>query len=216
MLAEGRRPGRLVEVGRSGEARRELAERLVLTAPIVAHGVAVLAVPFRPQRREVPDLVAAFADVPRLRDQLHLTDDRVLLDHVEERGEPVDVVQRARERGGEVEAETVDVHLEHPVPQAVHHAAAARGDAACSSVFPRARVVDVVAPVALGEPVVGLVVDAFERQHRPETVALGGVVVDDVEDHFDPGLVQRLHHLLELLHLLAEVPEAAYSLCGAR
>ena len=34
-------------------------------------------------------------------------------------------------------------------------------------------------------------------------VALGRVVVDDVQDHLDPGLVEDLHHLLELAHLLA-------------
>src|SRR3712207_7286656 len=43
-----------------------------LAPPEVADGVAVLAVPLRPQCREVPDLVAALADVPRLGDQLHL------------------------------------------------------------------------------------------------------------------------------------------------
>ena len=37
-------------------------------------------------------------------------------------------------------------------------------------------------------------------------IALGGVVVDDVEDDFDALLVQRLHHLLELLHLLPGLP----------
>ena len=36
-----------------------------------------------------------------------------------------------------------------------------------------------------------------------ELVALRGVVVDHVEDHLDVRLVQRLHHRLELLHLLA-------------
>ena len=34
-------------------------------------------------------------------------------------------------------------------------------------------------------------------------VALGRVVVDDVEDHLDARLVQRLHHQLEVGHLLA-------------
>ena len=29
-------------------------------------------------------------------------------------------------------------------------------------------------------------------------VALAGVVVDDIENHLDPGRVQRLHHALEL------------------
>ncbi len=37
-------------------------------------------------------------------------------------------------------------------------------------------------------------------------VALGGVVVDDVEDDLDPGGVQRLDHPLELEHLLAARP----------
>ena len=34
-------------------------------------------------------------------------------------------------------------------------------------------------------------------------IALGGVVVDHVENHLDAGLVHRLHEVLELLHLLA-------------
>ena len=34
----------------------------------------------------------------------------------------------------------------------------------------------------------------------PELVALGGVVVDHVEDHLDARLVQRLDRLLELDH----------------
>ena len=34
-------------------------------------------------------------------------------------------------------------------------------------------------------------------------VALGGVVVDDVEDHLDAGAVKRLDHPLEFAHLLA-------------
>ena len=37
----------------------------------------------------------------------------------------------------------------------------------------------------------------------PDVIALGRVVVDDVEDHLDAGLVQRLDHLLEVLHLLS-------------
>ncbi len=64
-----------------------------------------------------------------------------------------------------------------------------------------ARVVHVVAPVVGAQPVVRRVVDAAEAQRRAELVALGGVVVDDVEDHLDPGRVQRLHHRLELVHL---------------
>ena len=54
------------------------------------------------------------------------------------------------------------------------------------------------------QPVVERVVDAAQRQRRTELVALAGVVVDDVEDHLEPGPVQGPDHRLELAHLLAE------------
>ena len=44
-----------------------------------------------------------------------------------------------------------------------------------------------------------------EAQRRAERAALGGVVVDHVEDHLEPGGVQRLDHRLELVDLLAAV-----------
>ena len=54
-------------------------------------------------------------------------------------------------------------------------------------------------------------------EHRPEVVALGGVVVDDVEDHLDAGAVQRLDHPLELAHLLAARRRSPRtSACGAK
>ena len=74
----------LVEVARAGQPLGELAD-VRLAAPEVAHRVAVDAVPLRPQDREVADLVAARADVPRLGDQLDLREHRVLMDDVEER-----------------------------------------------------------------------------------------------------------------------------------
>jgi hypothetical protein len=40
------------------------------------------------------------------------------MDHLEERRQPAHVVQLARERRREIEAEAVDVHLLHPVAQA--------------------------------------------------------------------------------------------------
>ena len=41
-------------------------------------------------------------------------------------------------------------------------------------------------------------------QRRPELVALGGVVVDHVEDHLDARRVQRLDRLLELDHRILD------------
>ena len=51
-----------------------------------------------------------------------------------------------------------------------------------------------------GELVVAPVVDALERQRRPEVVALRRVVVDHVEDDLDPGVVQRPDRGLEARH----------------
>ena len=68
---------------------------------------------------------------------------------------------------------------------------------------PGAGGVVVVAGVLVDEPVVGGVVDALEAQRGAELVALGGVVVDDVQDDFQPGAVQGVHHRAELGHLAA-------------
>ncbi len=201
----GPAPRVLVEVRRTGQPRCELAEGRRLAAPEVAHRVAVLAVPLRPLRREVADLIAARPHVPGLRDQLHLRDHRVLLHQLEEGGEAVHLVELAREGRRQVEAEPVHVHLEHPVPQRIHDELQ-RVRIADVQAVAGARVVGVVPLVVILEPVVRLVVDAAHRQGRTEMAALGGVVVDHVEDHLDAGRVQGLDHRLELLHLLAALP----------
>ena len=110
----------LVEVAAAGQPRGELGGGAAVALPEAADAVAVLAVPLGPEHREVADLVAARAEVPRLGDQLDLREDRVLVDDVEERAQPVDLVQLAGQRAGQVEAEAVDVHLGDPVAQAVH------------------------------------------------------------------------------------------------
>ena len=68
--------------------------------------------------------------------------------------------------------------------------------------------VEVVGAIVGDQAVIGGVVDALEAQARAQVVALGGVVVHDVEDDLDAGLVQPAHHGLELGDLGAE-PRAA-------
>ena len=109
-----------VQIARAGDPVRELADQPALAFPDRAHDVAVLAVPLGPAHGEVADLIAALAQVPGLCDQLHLRQHRVLVNDVEECPEPIHLVQLARQRRREVEAKTVDVHVEHPVTQAVH------------------------------------------------------------------------------------------------
>ena len=202
----GHRPpgGVLVEIGRAGQPRSELVEGGGLAAPVVAHGVAVLAVPFRPLRREAADLVTAGPDVPRLGDELDLTDRRILLDEFEERRQFVDVVELPGQCGSQVETEPVDVHLGHPVPQRIHDELQRMRVTDVEAVAGPG-VVHVVALVVVDKAVVGGIVDAPHRQRRTQVVALGGVVVDHVEDDLDAGFVQGAHHRLELLHLPAGV-----------
>lgn len=70
---------------------------------------------------------------------------------------------------------------------------------------PAAGVVGVPARVRL-HPVVAPVVDALQGQRRPQLAGLRRVVVDDVEDHLDPGRVQGPHHPFELADLLSLRP----------
>ena len=106
------------------------------------------------------------------------------MDDVEEGAQLVDLEQLAGQRAGQIEAEAVDVHLGDPVAQAVHDELQ---DARVRHVerVAAAGEVHVVARVFGRQAVVGGVVDAAERERRAQLVALGGVVVDHVEDHLD-------------------------------
>ena len=102
----------------------------------------------------------------------------------------------APERGGEVEAEAVDVHLLDPVAQRIgdqlQHARVGHVDGVAA-----ARVIDIEARIVRPETIVGRVVDAAERQRRAEVVALRGVIVDHVQEDLDAGVVEALDHGFE-------------------
>jgi hypothetical protein len=75
----------------------------------------------------------------------------------------------------------------------------------CIEAVPGAAEVHVVPRVVLPQPVIRGIVDPAEAQRRPRLGALGGVVVHHVEDHLDPGRMQRFHHRLEFADLPAIV-----------
>ncbi len=192
----------LVEVARPRQPVAHLGQARPLAPPEIPHRVPVLPVPFRPQHREVAHLVAALAQVPRLGDELDRGHHRVLVDEVEERAQAVGGVHAPGQGRRQVEPEAVDVHVGDPVAQAVEDEVEDFGVAGVEGVA-AAGEVDVAALVAGGQPVVGGVVDPPQAEGGAELVALGGVVVDDVEDHLDARRVQGQHHRLELPHLLA-------------
>ena len=194
-------PAPVEDVAGAEEVAGEVVDGAVVALDVGADVVAEAAVPLGPAGREVSDLVAPLPEVPALGDRLDLGEHRVLGDGVEERAVEVDGVAVAGQRHREVEAEAVDVAVLDPVAQRVHHhlhharVAGVDGVAGAGGVEIVARIV--------GQHVVAGVVEAAERQGRPELVALGGVVVDDVEDHLDAGLVHPLHHVLELGDVVA-------------
>ena len=100
--------------------RPAISARVHLGPAEVTHAVPVFAVPLGPHNGELAHLVAAFAHVPRLGDQLDFGQRGVLVDGVEERAEAADVVELAGKRGCQVETEAVHVHLRAPVPQRIH------------------------------------------------------------------------------------------------
>ena len=186
-----------VQVARSAQPGGEFRDGVPVAAPELADRVAVFAVPFGPEHRKVADLVAAFAQVPRLGDQLDLREHRVLVNDVEERRQLVDLVQLASQGAGQIEAEPVDVHFEHPVPQAVHDQLQHTRIEHVQRVA-AAGVVPVVPRLFGHQPVVGGIVDPSQRQRRPEMVPFSGVVVNDVQDHLEPRFVQGADHAFEL------------------
>jgi len=142
------------------------------------------------------DLIAAVPGVPWLGDQLDGRQHGVLGDGIQEAGVLVVGAGDAGQGGGEVEAEAVDTHFLDPVAQAVHDHAQHIGVAQLERVAGACEVV-VIALLTLHQVVVGAVVDAPEAQRRPQVVALGGMVVDDVQDDLDGGVVHLLDKHLE-------------------
>ncbi len=178
---------------------RQLAELPLVAAPVGPHRVAEPVVPFRPARRKAAHLIAPRADVPGLGDQLDAGEHRILPAAVEEAAALVEAMRLAAEDGREIEAESVDPHFRGPVAQAVHHHLQ---DARIGEIegIAGSGIVYVVARIVRPQPVVAGIVDALEGKRRPQLVALGGMVVDDVQDHLDAGVVEARHHFLELVH----------------
>src|SRR5699024_727016 len=161
-LGQARRVLAGEHVGGAGQARGEVADpadpRLpgalaggAVGQPESAHVVAEGVVPLGEGGGEVPRLPAAGAHVPRLGDELHVPQHGVGDDRAQQRVVGAEAAVVAAERGGEVEAEPVHVHLLHPVAQGgedqVHrvHGAGVEGAAGSGDVLGDA----VVGPVVL-------------------------------------------------------------------
>ena len=58
----------LIQIGAPGEPIAHLPKAALVAFPKTANGVAIFPIPFRPKHREIPNLIAALAHVPRFGD----------------------------------------------------------------------------------------------------------------------------------------------------
>src|SRR4029078_12214319 len=96
-----------IEIGASSESIRHLTDAAFIALPKTADRVAVFAVPLRPGRGKVSHLIAAFPDIPRFCDQLHLRQHRVLLNYLEKWMQRIESRMIARQLGCEIGANTL-------------------------------------------------------------------------------------------------------------
>src|SRR5688572_136007 len=102
-----------VEIARTRESIAQVADLAGIAFPKTPCGVAIRRVPFGPENREIADLIPARAEIPRLGNELHLRDDRILLDDIEKGAQPVNVVKLARQGGCQIEARSEEHTSEH-------------------------------------------------------------------------------------------------------
>ena len=190
----------LIEVGTAANAGSDEGGEAGVAAPEAANVVAVVAVPLGPAATEgeAADLIQP-GGIPRLGDQLRVReyavfgnafDHRRLDHHV-----PFSIPPQ---NTGEVEAKPIDVHVADPVAEAGHDEVADDGMVAVDGV---ADAGEVEVPAAIVEEVVEFVVEAAEGVGAAAIVAFTRVVEDDVENDFEPGSVEGLHHIAELVNL---------------
>ena len=188
----------LVEIAAAAQSRGKLGCRVTVASPEASNAVAILAVPFGPLHRKVADLIAVVPDIPRLGDQLHLRQDRVLMQDVEEPAEPVEVERLAAECCREIKTKPIDVHLAHPVTQAVGHELQDSRRLHVQRVAAAGHIV-IVTRITRHQAVVRGIVHSLERQRRAKLIPFACVVVDDIQDHLEPVPVQCSHHAFELV-----------------
>ena len=188
---------RVIQIRGAGHALGSGARHACIAFQETAHVVPVASIPLCPPLpgREGADLVET-ASVPGLCDQLDVAQDGIKGKVAQERGlVHGDSVFVAPEDGGEVKAEPVHTVFDDPVAQAVQDHLLDYGMIAVQRIPAPAEII--IVPVR-GEHIVDIVVKTFEGKARAQLIALGGVVEYDIQDHFDPVVMELFDHVFEL------------------
>ena len=102
----------------------------------------------------------------------------------------------AAENGGEIEAKAIDMIFRSPVAETVENEVSPHRMVAIEGVA-TATEIEVV-PIG-SEEIISFVVEPSEGNNRAGGIAFGGVVEDDIKDDLNPGRVEFLDQLLELV-----------------
>ena len=185
----------LKEIARRGKAPGKFPQRQVPLQPEAAYGVAVVVVPLGKQRREIPDLITAFTNVPRLGNQLHLREHRTVFYRLKQ-WRLLAERRRASHDGRQVETKTVDVERLHPVFQAFIRKMRNRRMAEIERVTAAGPVL-IIAIVP--DPIIATVINSAHGERRAVEIAFCAVVQHHVQNDLNARRVERLHRIAELV-----------------
>src|SRR5262245_2333471 len=191
-----------IEITTAGQTHSETSDQATVSFPKTSHSVAIFGVPFGPQNGKVSNLIAAFAQVPGFRDELHLRQHRVLMYNVKESSQPIHRMELPRQCGCQIEAKSIDMHVERPVTQAVHNQLQSMWVCHVQRIA-ASGVIHIVAAV-VRQTIVRGVIDSAKAQGGSELVSFAGVVVNNIDDDFDPLTMKGPYHGFELRHLFAK------------
>ncbi len=187
------------EIGAGDHARGQYPDRVLIPLHKPADIIPKTPIPLRPTVPDKrPDLIEA-RGIPRFGDDLRPREDGVGFDLPQDRrvAERVPIFIAGHDRS-EVEPEPVYVHLTHPIPQTVHDQPPDDGVVGFDRIAGPAMVF--VNGLVFGvEDVIRPVFDAPEGQRGAFVVAFGSVVEDDIENHFQPRLVQGFDQVAEFV-----------------
>ena len=167
-------------IGGAAQPRGKIRQCAVPT-PKIAHGIAVLIVPFAPCGGKGPKLIAARPDVPRLGDEFQPTQHRVLLNRGHQRRGGVKAGAAAKGRC-QIKAKAMHAAIFGPCAQAVHHKAHQMRALQCQAVA-AAHIIDIKTFIVLQTIISGIVQPA-ETHRRAQFVALTAVIIDHVYQRF--------------------------------
>ena len=189
------------QIAGSGKASGELPQRQISRQPESAYGIAIMVVPLGKQRREIAHLVAAFTNIPRLGNQLHLREHRTVSYRLKQRRLLAER-RRASHHRCQVETKTVDVERFHPIFQACIRKMRHRRMAEVERVTATGPVVVIT---ILSDPIIATVINSAHGERRTVEIAFRAVVQHHVQNHFDTRRMKRLHRIAKLIPRLVRV-----------